>query len=262
MPDLHITLIQTFIHWENTGANLRMLEEKMNHVPEGTELVILPEMFSTGFSMHVAGLAEKPDGATTQWMKETAKREKVIVAGSIIIEENGQYYNRLIWMYPNGRYAWYDKRHLFAYAGEDQYYSRGNKKLILRVNGWKISPVICYDLRFPVWLRQPPDIQSHYDLLICVANWPESRAHAWDTLLRARAIENQCFVAGVNRTGVDGNQITHAGGSCVIDPMGKILIQKMKEEVIISYTLQKDSLLNTRKHFPFLRDADKFLIQK
>ncbi len=262
MSDLSVTLIQSSLHWENADANLKMFDEKIGRITGKAEIVILPEMFTTGFSMHPEKLAEKPDGKTIQWMKETAQREKIILTGSIIMEEEGKYFNRLIWMHPNGQYASYDKRHLFGYAGENKHYTQGNKKFIASVNGWKIFPVICYDLRFPVWLRQSPGPENQYDLLICVANWPESRAHAWKTLLQARAIENQCFVAGVNRTGTDGNHISHAGDSCIVDPSGKIIIQKNKEEAILHYTLQKGPLLNNRTHFSFLKDADTFIIQK
>lgn len=261
MPDLSVTLIQSSLHWENVDANLRMFSEKIEGIKEKTEVVILPEMFSTGFSMHPEILAEMMDGKTIQWMRATANKKKIILTGSIIIEENGQYFNRLIWMLPNGQFAFYDKRHLFAYAEEHHHYTAGNKKLIAQVKGWKICPVICYDLRFPVWQRQPPEEENRYDLLICVANWPASRSDAWDVLLRARAIENQCFVIGVNRISTDGNDICYNGGSAIIDPMGKVIIKKDKEEATIQYTLQKDILIDTRKRFPFLQDGDHFTIQ-
>lgn len=262
MSDLKVTLIQTPLHWEDIGANLRMLGDKIHNIQEKTEIVILPEMFNSGFSMNPERLAEKPDGKTTQWMRETAKKKKVILTGSIIMEEEDKYFNRLIWMYPNGQYAFYDKRHLFSYSGEDQHFYSGTKKLITQVNGWKIFPVICYDLRFPVWLRQPPEPENQFDLLICIANWPEKRDHAWSTLLQARAIENQCFAAGVNITETDGNHIQYAGNSCIIDPLGKIMNQKCRHEAIISCTLQKEVLIKIRKEYPFLKDADNFIIQK
>lgn len=261
MSDLSVTLIQSSLHWEDTDANLKMFDEKIDSIKEKTEIVMLPEMFSTGFSMHPEILAETMDGKTIQWMRATASKKKIILTGSIIIEENGQYFNRLIWMLPNGQFAFYDKRHLFAYAEEHQHYTAGNKKLMAQVKGWKIYPVICYDLRFPVWLRQPPEEEERYDLLICVANWPASRSDAWDVLLCSRAIENQCFVAGINRSSTDGNHIYYNGGSAIVDPEGKVIIRKDKDESMIQYTLQKDTITDTRKRFPFLQDADHFTIQ-
>ena len=237
-----------------------MLEEKILDIPENTNLVILPEMFSTGFSMRPTVLAETMDGQTIEWMKKISNAKKIIVTGSIIIEDNGHYFNRLIWMLPNGNYGFYDKRHLFAYAGEDQHYTAGNKRLITSVNGWKINLQICYDLRFPVWARQQSNESPEYDLIIYVANWPERRNHAWKTLLTARAIENQSYVIGVNRVGEDGNQINHSGDSMLIDPLGNILFSKEQEEVIHSFVLTKDSLNQTRNKFPFWKDADQFNI--
>ena len=200
------------------------------------------------------------DGQTIEWMKKISNAKKIIVTGSIIIEDNGHYFNRLIWMLPNGNYGFYDKRHLFAYAGEDQHYTAGNKRLITSVNGWKINLQICYDLRFPVWARQQSNESPEYDLIIYVANWPERRNHAWKTLLTARAIENQSYVIGVNRVGEDGNQINHSGDSMLIDPLGNILFSKQQEEVIHSFVLTKDSLNQTRNKFPFWNDADQFNI--
>lgn len=261
MSDLSVTLIQSSLHWENTNANIKMFDEKINSIEGTMEIVILPEMFSTGFSMHPEILAETMDGKTIQWMEEITKKKNIILTGSIIIREEDKYFNRLIWMFPNGHFAFYDKRHLFAYAEEHQHYTCGNKKLITQVKGWKICPVICYDLRFPVWLRQSPEEESRYDLLICVANWPASRSEAWDILLRARAIENQCFVAGVNRVSSDGNGILYDGGSAIINPMGKEVIRKDKDESVIQFTVEKETIINTRKSFPFLMDADHFTIQ-
>ena len=237
-----------------------MLEDKIMGIDEKTNLVILPEMFSTGFSMRPSVLAETMDGQTIEWMKKISNAKKIIVTGSIIIEDNGHYFNRLIWMLPNGNYGFYDKRHLFAYAGEDQHYTAGNKRLITSVNGWKINLQICYDLRFPVWARQQSNESPEYDLIIYVANWPERRNHAWKTLLTARAIENQSYVIGVNRVGEDGNQINHSGDSMLIDPLGNILFSKQQEEVIHSFVLTKDSLNQTRNKFPFWNDADQFNI--
>lgn len=264
MSTLTITTIQTNLHWEDKAANLQMLEQKINNIVTTTEIVVLPEMFSTGFSMQPEKLAEAMDGETVQWMKKMAVSKKVILTGSVIIEEKGNYFNRLIWMLPNGQYGIYDKRHRFAYAGEDDHYTAGTKRLITSVNGWKINLLVCYDLRFPVWARQTPAPMGEvgrgpeYDVLIYVANWPERRIHAWKTLLQARAIENQCYVAGVNRVGNDGNDISYSGESMVIDPMGEALYYKKGEEDIFTVTLDKRHLNTIREKFPFWKDADDF----
>jgi len=261
MSSLTVSLIQTNLHWENKAANLAMLEEKIMGIKEKTELVVLPEMFSTGFSMHPETLAETMEGETIQWMKRIAAAKKIILTGSVIIEEEGNYYNRLVWMLPNGQYGIYDKRHRFAYAGEDKHYTAGSKRLIASVKGWKINLLVCYDLRFPVWARQQSQPEGpEYDLLIYVANWPERRINAWKTLLQARAIENQSFVIGVNRVGEDGNGIPHTGESMVVDAMGEVLYQKKDEEAVYTITLQKGPLETVREKLPFLKDADGFMI--
>jgi omega-amidase len=264
MSSLTFTLIQTNLHWENKAANLLMLEEKINSIKEKTEVVILPEMFSTGFSMNPGSLAETMDGPSVQWMKRMAAAKRIILTGSLIIQgdaEEGtaaQYYNRLIWMLPNGQFGIYDKRHRFAFAGEDAHYTAGYKRLIASVKGWKINLQVCYDLRFPVWARQQPGNEPEYDVLIYVANWPERRSHAWKTLLQARAIENQCYVIGVNRVGNDGNTIFHSGDSMVVDPMGEVLYTKNSDEDIFTITLDKTHLDAVRTKLPFLKDADEF----
>ncbi len=265
MSSLTISLIQTNLHWENKQANLALLSQKIESIQEKTEVIILPEMFSTGFSMHPEMLAEKMDGQTMQWMKTIAADKKIILTGSLIIEENEKYFNRLIWMLPNGEYGYYDKRHLFAYANEHMHFTAGSKRLIAQVKGWKINLMVCYDLRFPVWARQSPSPNLspgvkglEYDVLIFVANWPEKRNHAWETLLQARAIENQCFVIGVNRVGEDGNKICYTGNSMIVDPLGEIRYQKENEEDIFTYTLQKEKLNEVRDKFPFWKDADEF----
>jgi len=259
MSQLTVTLIQSDLHWENRRENLQMFEEKIRSVTEKTEIVVLPEMFSTGFSMNPAALAETMDGETIQWMKKIASEKKIILTGSVIIKAGDDFFNRLIWMLPNGAYGVYDKRHRFAYAGEDEKYTAGNKRLIASVSGWKINLLICYDLRFPVWARQQfQDGESEYDLLIYVANWPEKRIHAWKTLLQARAIENQCYVIGVNRTGDDGNDIHYSGESMVIDPLGEVLYTKKDEEDIYTIKLDRSRLDEVRERFPFWRDGDKF----
>lgn len=258
---LTITIIQTNLHWEDKKANLQMLEQKINSIKDKTEIVVLPEMFSAGFSMNPEILAETMDGETLQWMKRIAATKKIILTGSLIIKEEENFFNRLIWMLPNGRYGIYDKRHRFAFAGEDQHYTAGNKRLIASAKGWKINLQVCYDLRFPVWSRQQSQADElEYDLLIYVANWPERRNTAWKTLLQARAIENQCYVVGVNRVGKDGNDINHSGDSMVIDPLGEILYHKKGEEDIFTITLDKDHLQTVREKFPFWKDADDFTI--
>ena len=276
---LTITTIQTDLQWEDKAANLQCLEERIMSIREPTEIVILPEMFSTGFSMKPQGLAEKMDGPTMAWMKTIAAQKKIILTGSLIIEEEGNYFNRLIWMLPNGQFGYYDKRHRFAFAGENEQYTAGHRRLIASVKGWRILPLVCYDLRFPVWSRQtpsakPPDQTSgpmpdspdpspslEYDLLLYVANWPERRIHAWKTLLQARAIENQCFVVGLNRVGNDGHDIYHSGDSMIIDPLGAPLYQAGHEATTFTYTLWKEKLDETRSRFPFWRDADHFSIE-
>jgi len=290
MSTLTITTIQSNLHWENKAANLQMFEEKIRQL-QGTELVILPEMFSTGFSMKTQELAEKMDGPTLAWMKKLSAEKRIILTGSLIIEDGGNYYNRLIWMLPNGQYGYYDKRHLFAYGEEDRHYTPGNKRLIASVKGWKINLLVCYDLRFPVWSRQKPadssladivatEMEAHdfpmpppeeagssateqlpeYDLLVYVANWPERRNHAWKTLLQARAIENQCYVVGVNRVGTDGNGNYHSGDSMIVDAMGTVLYTKPHEEDIFTITLEKGPLEEVRNKLPFLKDGDRFII--
>lgn len=266
MPSLSITTIQTNIAWEDINANLQMLEGKINSIIEPTEIVVLPEMFSTGFSMRPLLFAETMEGETVDWMKRIASNNKIILTGSIIIKEGENYFNRLIWMLPNEQYGYYDKRHLFAYAGEDKFYAAGNKRLIASVKGWRINLQVCYDLRFPVWARQSPAAIKEknipeYDLLIYVANWPEKRNHAWKTLLCARAIENQCYVIGVNRVGSDGNNIYHSGNSLIISPLGEVLYHMADEEDIFTITLDSETLDEVRKKFPFWKDSDDFILR-
>jgi len=258
MSTLIITGIQSSIHWEDKEANLQMFEEKIFSISQPTEIVVLPEMFSTGFSMQPKKLAEPMDGETVEWMKRIAAKKKIILTGSVIIEEDRNFYNRLVWVLPNGQIGYYDKRHLFAYGDEDQHYTAGKKRLIASVKGWKINLMVCYDLRFPVWSRQQGDFE--YDVLIYVANWPERRVLAWTSLLRARAIENQSYVIGVNRTGDDGNKIPYTGESMAVDPMGEILYHKNDEEDVFTVTLDKSHLEKTREKFPFWKDADRFKI--
>ncbi len=274
MSRLSVTTIQTNLFWEDKKANLAHLSNKINSIGVKTEIVILPEMFNTGFSMRPEILAEKMDGETVSWMKKICAEKKIILTGSIIIEDssrdspgNKKYYNRLIWMLPNGEYGYYDKRHLFAYGDEHTHFSAGNKRLIASVKGWRINLLVCYDLRFPVWARQTPAAtlaseleEPEYDVLIYVANWPEKRSVAWKTLLQARAIENQCYVIGVNRVGTDGNEIRYSGDSMIVDPMGELLYQKRNDEDVFTYTLEKSKLNEVREKFPFMKDSDFFII--
>lgn len=268
MSSLSITIIQSDIHWQNKAANLAMFEEKINAITEKTEIVVLPEMFSTGFSMEAATLAEPMEGDTVQWMKRIAAQKKIILTGSVIISEAGHYFNRLLWVLPNGQLGIYDKRHRFAFAGEHHHYTAGHKRLIASVKGWKINLQVCYDLRFPVWARQSIKavqgdghlMEPEYDVLINVANWPERRNNAWKTLLQARAIENQCYVVGVNRVGDDGAHIHYSGDSMVIDPLGEVLYTKANEASIYTAVLQKEHLSDARTRFPFWKDADSFSI--
>lgn len=259
MTDLRITLIQTALHWEDVQKNLDMFSVKLASVKEPTDLILLPEMFSTGFSMKPEKLAEKMDGRTVAWMKEEAKKKNCVITGSVIIEEGGKYFNRLIWMRPDGSYETYDKRHLFRYGKEHEHYAPGKKRLIVEIRGWKICPLVCYDLRFPVWSRNK---NAEYDLLIYVANWPERRSYPWKTLLLARAIENQSYLAALNRVGEDGNKIAHSGDSAVIDPKGEIVSKiKPNEETIETVTLSYNNLAEFRKQFPVGMDADDYTIQ-
>lgn len=262
MSQLTFTLIQTSLHWEDKAANLQMLEAKINSITTPTHIVVLPEMFTTGFSMKPEQFAETMDGSTVQWMKRLAAQKRVVLTGSIMIEEEGRYYNRLIWMLPNGQMGTYDKRHLFAMGKEDEHYTGGSQRFIASVNGWKINCNICYDLRFPVWARQQY-VQAEgfeYDVLLYVANWPDRRNHAWKTLLQARAIENQCYVIGVNRVGTDGHGVYHTGDSMVCNALGEVLYHKADDEDINTITLNKADLDSTREKLPFWKDADAFLL--
>ncbi len=254
---LHITLIQPDIVWENKSANLRQYEQFIAGIGNKRQVVVLPEMFSTGFSMAPERLAETMEGDTVGWMASMATRHRCILTGSLIIEEEGRYYNRMLWVQPDGKIGYYDKRHLFGYADEDKHYTAGDTRTIVQVNGWKINLQVCYDLRFPVWVRNHNEV---YDVLLYVANWPEKRNLAWKTLLQARAIENQCYVVGVNRVGKDGKEINYSGDSSVFDPLGAMIWQQSNEVAVHTVTLDKDMLQETREKLPFLKDGDKFLL--
>jgi omega-amidase len=257
MDNLKITVFQGYLFWENIDKNLQNIALRLSGIREKTNLIILPEMFNTGFSMNAAELAEPMGGVTMKWMHKTASQYDCVITGSIIIKENEKYYNRLIWMRPDGTYECYDKRHLFALGKEHQTYTAGAKKLIVELNGWKICPMICYDLRFPVWLR---NVDGEYDLMLIVANWPERRALHWRSLIPARAIENQAYVIGVNRVGHDGNEIYHSGDSTCIDPNGNVVYYKRDEEDVYTFSIIADEVKKTRRALPFLKDMDKFNI--
>ncbi len=258
MSTLNFTLIQSHLHWEDKPANLNMFEEKIKGITDPMEIVVLPEMFNTGFSMNPGLLSEDMDGDTMKWMKRIASEKKIILTGSMMISEEKKIYNRLIWMQPDGRYGSYDKRHLFSYGGEDKEFTPGQKRLIAQVKGWKICTLICYDLRFPVWSRMSKE--NDYDVLMYVASWPVKRIAAWKALLQARAIENQCYVIGLNRIGTDGTGLHYPGESCIIGPLGDILYSKPQIEDIFTIQLDKEVLNDIRASFPFQKDKDEFVI--
>ena len=257
--ELHIVGIQTNLFWENPTKNLASFEEEINNLPKKTDLVVLPEMFTTGFTMNPKKNAEKIDGISVCWMQKIAFKNKIALTGSLVIQENDNYYNKLIFVHPSGRIETYIKRHSFTLAGEDKVYTSGKEKLIITYKGWKICPLICYDLRFPVWARNT----ENYDLLIYVANWPVARIKAWDTLLKARAIENMSYVIGINRTGKDGNNYTYSGSSVLLDSLGEVLSSLKENEVgIVSAFLVKSEQDRIRKKLGFLTDKDSFIISK
>lgn len=260
MDALRITMIQTFLHWEDRHKNLAHFNEKINEISQPTDVIVLPEMFTTGFTMNPSELAEEHGGQGLQWMIQKAKEKHCAVVGSIAVKESGHYYNRLYWVHPDGSVLHYDKRHLFSMANEHLHYRAGDKKIIVNYNGWKICPLICYDLRFPVWSRNTPS--EEYDVLLYVANWPEVRRHPWQQLLVARAIENQSYVVGVNRIGHDGHLTAHSGDSCVINARGENISHLLAHEdntetVELSYS----ELMAYRKTFPVLSDADHFSME-
>lgn len=257
MPqDLTVTLLQAELHWENPAANRAAFEAMIAGISSPTDLFILPEMFTTGFTMNAAELAEEPGGPTTEWLLKMARQTQAALTGSIIIRENGNYYNRLLWVQPDGQIFTYDKHHLFRMAEENSIYSAGKSKTIITWKGWRICPLICYDLRFPVWSRNTS--AEPYDLLLYVANWPEKRAAAWCSLLPARAIENLSYCIGVNRTGRDGKGILFAGDSAVCDPKGDNFFLPANPEIIHTQTLSYQALADFRKSFPADLDADAF----
>lgn len=261
MQDLKITLIQSDIHWEDTEANLAMFEEKVWQIGNTTDVIVLPEMFTTGFTMAAPRLAEHMNMRTFKWMKQMADQTGALILGSYMVRVHERYFNRLLWMEPGGHYKTYDKRHLFRMANEHKVFAPGESLLIASWKGWKICPLVCYDLRFPVWSRNKWDLQTKklsYDVLIYVANWPTARIDAWNTLLKARAIENLSYVVGVNRIGQDGNDIEYNGNSAIISPKGESIYFNEGTESIRTIDLSSNSLEAFRDRFPAYQDADDF----
>lgn len=259
MQDLRIRFYQASLPWENSRAGLEYWTAKLQADSAPVDLIVLPEMFTTGFSMRAAELAEPATGPTLRWMQEQAQVLQAVITGSVILEEKGNYFNRLLWVRPDGSYASYDKRHLFGLAGEHEHYTAGQHRLLVQLKGWSICPLICYDLRFPVWSRN--HAESPYDLAIYVANWPSRRREAWRTLLRARAIENQCYVLGVNRVGQDGNRHDYSGDSALINYAGETLCELTQLETSVQVSISGSELQGFRASLPFLKDADNFSIR-
>ncbi|MFN5324181.1 MAG: amidohydrolase [Bacteroidota bacterium] len=259
MNTLRVSLLQTTLLWEDPNGNRLIIEEQLRPLSKGSsDIIILPEMFTSGFTMNASSVSEKMNGTTVQWMHALAQRKNAVVCGSLVIKSGSRYYNRFVWMPPDGSLAFYDKRHLFRMAGEHNSYAAGKRKKIFEYKGWRICPMVCYDLRFPVWTRNT----EGYDLLIYVANWPEKRRLAWNTLLPARAIENQCYVAAVNRVGKDGKGIIYSGDSQIFDPLGdQITKTPTNKGALVTAKLYKNQLEDLRRSFPVSMDADRFSIR-
>lgn len=254
---MKIALIQTNIIWENSNLNLNHYDSLISFLDKDVDLIVLPEMFTTGFTMNPSSVAETMNGTSVNWMKEKAINLNCAIAGSLIVEENGSYFNRFVFVFPDGKLHYYDKRHLFTLAGEEKVYMPNRKpKVIIDYKGWKICPLICYDLRFPVYSRNV----ENYDILLYVANWPKPRIQAWDVLTRARAIENISYVIAVNRVGFDGNEMEYIGHSQVVDELGNYLIAPFEDESVKYVELSKESLLQTRNKLNFLKDKDNFTL--
>lgn len=254
---MRLSIVQSALVWENKAENLHRFDQKLVPLAGQTDLVVLPEMFSTGFSMNTEPLAERLDGPTMTWLAEKAAQLGASITGSFICRENGQNRNRLVWMRPDGTFETYDKRHLFSLAEEEKHFAPGHKRLIVNWKGFAVCPMICYDLRFPVWSRNRRD-EAGYDLLIYVANWPTRRAHHWRSLLQARAIENQAYCVGVNIVGADGSGLEYIGDSAVIDFAGQHICQLSAQEGVCTTEVSLQSLQHYRTQFPFLADADEF----
>lgn len=253
MQDLNVTLIQADLHWEKIEANLEMFDDHIDAIKAPCDLIVLPEMFSTGFSMSAETLAEPMSGRAVAWMQAKARASKTVIAGSLIIAQSGNYHNRLVWARPDGSLATYDKKHLFRYADEDSVYTAGSERITLDLKGWRVRPFICYDLRFPIWCR---NLDLAYDLALFVANWPARRSAHWRKLLVARAIENQSYVMGVNRVGIDGNGHAYDGASAIINPLGEAVFEAADKAVTHTATLSFQQLVDYRKAFPAWKDAD------
>jgi omega-amidase len=251
---MKLALIQTELYWENHNENKALLQEKINAISQYVDLIVLPEMFTSGFTMNPKNVAQTMQGEAISWLKETAKNKNCALTGSLVIEENGNYFNRLVFVFPTGEIQTYDKRHLFTLAGEDKVYTAGKDKLIVDYKGFKICPLICYDLRFPVFARNVED----YDVLIYVANWPKPRVNAWDILLKARAVENMSYVIGVNRVGIDANNLEYVGHSQAIDYLGNYIQEPQEIEGVFIVELDKNEMQETRKKLNFLNDRDNF----
>ena len=258
MSDLTVSFVQTALHWHDAAANRADIGQQLASLTAAPDLIVLPEMFTTGFSMEAAGQAEPMSGPTVAWLREQAAAHKAVVTGSVIIEENGAYFNRLLWVRPDGSLSYYDKRHLFTLAGEQHTYTPGQARLVEEWRGWRICPLVCYDLRFPVWSRNQPT--EPYDLLLYVANWPAVRRTAWTTLLRARAIENVACALGVNRIGQDALGHDYSGDSALIDAKGNYLMEAQSEAGIFTHTLKRDELDEFRARFTALNDGDAFAL--
>ena len=265
MQDLKVSLIQSSLFWEDHNQNRQMFEKKIFSIEEDTDIIILPEMFSTGFSMEPVQIAENAKGDSFQWMQKMAKEKNAVISGSIATKENGKYYNRFYWVEPDGKHYQYNKKHLFTFAGEDKQYTAGTEKVIIGYKGWKIMPLICYDLRFPVWSKNNYSVENgfDYDCLLYVANWPQPRSHAWRVLLMARAIENQAYVIGVNRVGTDHNMNDYSGDSGIINPRGENISnimpsKEVQETIVMSY----EKLKSFRQSFKLGPDWDKYTIQQ
>jgi len=255
--NLTVSIIQTDLAWEDKPANFQHFSELIDAIDLDTDLIVLPEMFTTGFSMNSQQHYDSPEGKTLDWLRAQAHKKQAAITGSAMIKDNGHFYNRLLFVKPDGSYQTYDKKHLFTLAGEQHYYSAGQQKLIVDYKGWKIYPLVCYDLRFPVWIRNTED----YDLLIFVANWPEKRVAAWDALLKARAIENMSYCIGVNRIGQDGNGFPHSGHSAIYDALGKKITTDLFEEAFVeTQVLSKEHIETSREKFGFLKDRDGFVL--
>ena len=257
MNQLKVTIIQSHLHWENPVTNRILFSEKIKGISEETHLIILPEMFTTGFTMNAEQLAEEPEGPSLRWMQGVAKDKGCAITGSVIVKENDFYFNRLYFVFPDSTYKKYDKKHTFTLAREHKTFKAGEERIIIEYRDWKICPLICYDLRFPVWARNT----VNYDVLIYAANWPKKRISAWDALLKARAIENMSYCIGVNRVGLDGNGFEYIGHTAVYDVLGeRISTSKFEQEFIETITLSKEHVVSNRNHLQFLEDKDDFTL--